>query len=102
MFINFGFNPFEDDFTEEFVIEIKNGNSIQKQILQTTSEIAQMQFIGLLQQVSRTESPIRIRILKKEQIWDKFDKTFKTLENYIQFANKSYMNNFKKEFEGEE
>lgn len=101
MFINFGFNPFEDDFTEEFVIEIKNGNSIQKQILQTTSEIAQMQFIGLLQQVSRTESPIRIRILKKEQIWDKFDKTFKILENYIQFANKSYMNNFKKEFEGE-
>lgn len=101
MFINFGFNPFEDDFTEEFVIEIKNGNSIQKQILQTTSEIAQMQFIGLLKQVSRTESPIRIRILKKEQIWDKFDKTFKILENYIQFANKSYMNNFKKEFEGE-
>lgn len=101
MFINFGFNPFEDDFTEEFVIEIKNGNSIQKQILQTTSEIAQMQFIGLLQQVSRTENPIRIRILKKEQIWDKFDKTFKILENYIQFANKSYMNNFKKEFEGE-
>ncbi len=94
MFINFGF----EDNLETYILEIKLGNNIQRQQLQGTPDIVQLQFMQLMQEVGNTNQPIRIRISKQEKIWNQYSQSRKILENYIQFANKSYMNSFADEF----
>lgn len=96
MFINFGF----EDNLEIYILEIKIGNNIQKQQLQGTSDMVQLQFMQLMREVGNTNQPIRLRIIKQEEIWNQYSQSRKILENYIQFANKSYMNSFASEFKG--
>ena len=96
MFINFGF----EDNLEIYILEIKMGNNIQRQQLQGTSDMVQLQFMQLIQEVGNTNQPIRLRIIKQEEIWNQYSQSRKILENYIQFANKSYMNSFASEFKG--
>lgn len=94
MFINFGF----EDNLEIYILEIKMGNNIQRQQLQGTSDMVQLQFMQLVREVGNTNQPIRLRIIKQEEIWNQYSQSRKILENYIQFANKSYMNSFASEF----
>lgn len=96
MFINFGF----EDNLEIYILEIKIGNNIQRQQLQGTSDMVQLQFMQLMREVGNTNQPIRLRIIKQEEIWNQYSQSRKILENYIQFANKSYMNSFASEFKG--
>lgn len=96
MFINFGF----EDNLEIYILEIKMGNNIQRQQLQGTPDMVQLQFMQLMQEVGNTNQPIRLRIIKQEEIWNQYSQSRKILENYIQFANKSYMNSFASEFKG--
>lgn len=91
----FDFN-FEDIKT--FTLEIKQGNSIQRQMFQGNKEMAQMQFMQLFQEVVNTSQPIRIKISSQEEIECKIDKTNKQVETFVQFANKSYMDAFSDEF----
>lgn len=95
MFINFDFNNI---FTEQYILEIKIGNNIEKYSFEGSPEIIQMQFLEMLQQSTRSNQPVRIRISKQEEIWDNFNKQNKNIENYIQFANKKYMDAFPNEF----
>lgn len=97
MFINFGF----EDNLENYILEIKMGNNIQRQQLQGTSDMVQLQFMQLVREVGNTNQPIRLRIIKQEEIWNQYSQSRKILENYIQFANKSYMNSFASEFKGD-
>lgn len=94
MFFNFGF----ENNMEECMIEIKLGNQIQRQRMKATPEMIQMQFMQVLQEVGHSDQPIKIKLIKEENIWNQFSKNFKTLENYIQFANKKYMEAFPDEF----
>ena len=96
MFINFGF----EDNLEIYILEIKMGNNIQRQQLQGTSDMVQLQFMQLVREVGNTNQPIRLRIIKQEEIWNQYSQSRKILESYIQFANKSYMNSFASEFKG--
>lgn len=96
MFINFGF----EDNLEIYILEIKMGNNIQRQQLQGTPDMVQLQFMQLMQEVGNTNQPIRLRMIKQEEIWNQYSQSRKILENYIQFANKSYMNSFASEFKG--
>lgn len=96
MFINFGF----EDNLETYILEIKLGNNIQRQQLQGTPDMVQLQFMQLMQETGNTNQPIRLRISKQEEIWNQYSQSRKILENYIQFANKSYMNSFANEFKG--
>lgn len=96
MFINFGF----EDNLEIYILEIKMGNNIQRQQLQGTPDMVQLQFMQLMQEVGNSNQPIRLRIIKQEEIWNQYSQSRKILENYIQFANKSYMNSFASEFKG--
>lgn len=97
MFINFGF----EDNLEIYILEIKMGNKIQRQQLQGTSDMVQLQFMQLVREVGNTNQPIRLRMIKQEEIWNQYSQSRKILENYIQFANKSYMNSFASEFKGD-
>lgn len=96
MFINFGFEDFDEQ--EIYTIEIKMGNQIQKQRLQGDSQMVMLQFMQLLEQTARSNQPVRLKISKDEEIWSQFRQEFKNIENYIQFANKKYMENFPEEF----
>ena len=93
MFFDFNFGDIKI-----FTLEIKQGNSIQRQMFQGNVDMAQIQFEQLFQEVVNTSQPIRIKISSQEEIECKIDKTNKQVETFIQFANKSYMDNFPEEF----
>lgn len=96
MFINFGFENFEK--LEVYTIEIKMGNQIQQQKLQGNGHMVMLQFMELLEQTVRSNQPVRLKISKEEEIWSQFRNEIKTIENFIQFANKKYMEVFPEEF----
>lgn len=96
MFINFGFEDFDEQ--EIYTIEIKMGNQTQRQRLQGDSQMVMLQFVQLLEQTARSNQPVRLKISKEEKIWSQFRQEFKNIENYIQFANKKYMEAFPEEF----
>ena len=94
MIFNFGF----DNEIDECIIEIKIGNQVQRQRVQGLVEMIQMQFTQMLQEVVRSDQPIRIKLIKEENVWNQYRQQFKKLENSIQFANKKYMQIFPDEF----
>ncbi len=96
MFINFGFEDFGKQ--EVYTIEVKMGNQMQRQRLQGAGEMVALQFIQLLEQAGKSNQPVRLKISKEEEIWNQFRQELKNIENYIQFANKKYMENFPEEF----
>ena len=93
MFFDFNFRDIKT-----FTLEIKQGNSIQRQMFQGNVDMAQIQFEQLFQEVVNTSQPIRIKISSQEEIESKIDKTSKQVETFVQFANKSYMDAFPNEF----
>lgn len=97
MMFSFGF----ENNIEECIIEIKLGNQIQRQRMQAMPEMIQMQFMQMLQEVGHSDQPIRIKLIKEENVWNQYRKQFKSLENSIQFANKKYMEAFPDEFKEE-
>ena len=96
MFINFGFEDFDEQ--EIYTIEIKMGNQMQRQRLQGDSQMVMLQFVQLLEQTAKSNQPVRLKISKEEKIWSQFRQELKNIENYIQFANKKYMEIFPEEF----
>lgn len=96
MFINFGFEDFGEQ--EIYTIEVKMGNQMQRQRLQGAGETVALQFIQLLEQAGKSNQPVRLKISKEEEIWNQFRQELKNIENYIQFANKKYMEAFPEEF----
>ena len=96
MFINFGFEDFDEQ--EIYTIEVKMGNQMQRQRLQGDSQMVMLQFVQLLEQTAKSNQSVRLKISKEEEIWSQFRQELKNIENYIQFANKKYMENFPEEF----
>lgn len=96
MFINFGFEDFGEQ--EVYTIEVKMGNQMQRQKLQGAGQMVALQFIQLLEQAGKSNQPVRLKISKEEEIWNQFKQELKNIENYIQFANKKYMEAFPEEF----
>ncbi len=97
MFINFGFEDFGEQ--DVYTIELKIGNQIQRQRLQGDGQMVAVQFLQLLNQAANSNQPVKVKISKQEEIWNQYRKKNKILENYIQFANKIYMQVFANEFE---
>lgn len=98
MVFNFGFDNIP---IEEYLLEIKIGNNIQSQILKGIPEMVQLQFMNLLQEAKNSENPIKIKICKEETVWINTKKENKVLNNFIQFANKKYIDAFPDEFKEE-
>ena len=93
MFFDFNFGDIKT-----FTLEIKQGNSIQRQMFQGNVDMAQIQFEQLFQEVVNTSQPMRIKISSQEEVECKIDKTNKKVETCVQFANKPYMDAFPNEF----
>lgn len=83
MFFNFGFSEPLTVTLEQYI-----GNAcISKQQLSAPPEVLQAQFMQLVQQVASQNQPMKIRMSRWEDVWDKFDGEWKKLELDIEFKN---------------
>ena len=83
MFFNFGFSEPQAVTLEQYI-----GNAlVQSQQLSAPPEILQAQFIQLVQQVASQSQPMKIRMVRWEDVWDEFDGTWKKIECYVEFKN---------------
>ena len=83
MFFNFGFPEPLTVTLEQYI-----GNAlVQSQQLSAPPEILQAQFIQLVQQVMSQSQPMKIRMVRWEDVWNKFDNEWKKLELDMVFQN---------------
>ena len=83
MFFNFGFSEPLTVTLEQYI-----GNAlVHSQQLSAPPEILQAQFMQLVQQVASQSQPMKIRMVRWEDIWSQFDKEWKKLELDVVFQN---------------
>ena len=83
MFINLGLSEPMEVLLEQYI-----GNAcISRQKLSTPPEILQAQFMQLVQQVVSQSQPMKIRMVRWEDVWSQFDKEWKKLELDVVFQN---------------
>lgn len=83
MFFNFGFQEPMTVTLEQYV-----GNAlVHSQQLSAPPEILQAQFMQLVQQVASQSQPMKIRMVRYEDVWSQFDKEWKKLKSDVMFKN---------------
>lgn len=83
MFFNFSLSEPMEVLLEQYI-----GNAcVSRQQLSAPPEILQAQFMQLVQQVSSQSQPMKIRMVRWEDVWDKFDGEWKKLELDVVFKN---------------
>lgn len=83
MFINFGLSEPMEVLLEQYI-----GNAcISRQKLSAPPEILQAQFMQLVQQVVNQSQPMKIKMVRWEDVWSQFDKEWKKLELDVVFQN---------------
>ena len=76
------FDIYEVSF--EIYIEDKLTN---RQVMQAPKEMLMIHFIQTVNQISKDQRPIKIKMIRPEVIWDDFENEQKTLNNEICFSN---------------
>lgn len=83
MFFNFGFSEPLTVIIEQYI-----GNAlVQSQQLSAPPEILQAQFEGLIQQLVQQSQPMKIKIIRYDEIWNEFEQKRKRIENSIEVKN---------------
>lgn len=83
MFFNFGFQEPMTVTLEQYV-----GNAlVHSQQLSAPPEILQAQFEGLIQQLTQQKQPMKIKIIRYDEIWNEFEQKRKKIENSIEVKN---------------
>ena len=83
MFFNFGFSEPMEVLLEQYI-----GNAcVSRQQLSAPPEILQAQFMQLVQQVASQSQPMKIRMIKWEDVWSQIDNEWKKLEYSVEFQN---------------
>ena len=83
MFFNFSFSEPLTVTLEQYI-----GNAlVQSQQLSVPLEILQAQFMQLVQQVASQSQPMKIRMVRYEDVWNEFNGERKRLELDIEFKN---------------
>ena len=83
MFFNFGLSKPLTVTLEQYI-----GNAlVQSQQLSAPPEFLQAQFLQLAQQVASQSQPMKIRMVRYEDVWSQFDKEWKKLELDMVFQN---------------
>lgn len=68
----------------EVYIEDKLAN---RQQMQAPKEILITNFIQMAKQIQNDQRPIKIKMIRPEVIWDKFEQRRKVIDNEIQLSN---------------
>jgi len=83
MFINFGLSEPMEVLFEQYI-----GNAcVSRQKLSAPPEILQAQFMQLAEQVASQNQPMKIRMVRWEDVWSQIDKEWKKLELDMVFQN---------------
>lgn len=83
MFFNFGFSQPQTVTLEQYI-----GNAlVRSQQLSAPPEFLQAQFMQLVQQVANQPQPMKICMIRWEEVWDKFEVKWKKLELDMEFKN---------------
>lgn len=83
MFFNFGFSEPITITLEQYI----GSALLHSQQLSAPPEFLQAQFMQLVQQVASQSQPMKIRMVRYENIWNEFDNEWKRLECYVEFKN---------------
>lgn len=83
MFFNFGFSEPITVTLEQYI-----GNAlVHSQQLSAPPEFLQAQFMQLVQQIASQSQPMKIRMVRYEDVWNQFDQEWKKLELDVVFQN---------------
>lgn len=83
MFFNFGLSESMEVLLEQYI-----GNTcVSRQQLSAPLEILQAQFMQIVQQVASQSQPMKIRMVRWEDIWNQIDQEWKKLELDVVFQN---------------
>lgn len=83
MFINFGLSEPMEVLLEQYIGKA----CVSRQQLSAPPEILQAQFMQLVQQVVSQSQPMKIRMVRWEDVWNRFDSEWKKLELDLVFQN---------------
>lgn len=82
---------FIDSFYEDpvtVVLEQYIGNAcVQRQKLSMQPIFLKAQFKQMINQIAKQKQPMKVKMIRFEEIWDEFEKRRKTIENFIEFQN---------------
>ena len=82
---------FIDSFYEDpvtVVLEQYIGNAcVQRQKLSMQPIFLKAQFKQMINQIAKQKQPMKIKMIRFEEIWDEFEKKRKVIENFIEFQN---------------
>lgn len=88
MDFTFNFNPFGFEEMEPVIFEVYIGNQlVEQRQMSGPPQMLQAQFMQMVQQAASQKQPMKIRMVKQDIIFDKFENCPKTLNNYIEFKN---------------
>lgn len=83
MYFNFGLSEPMEVLLEQYI-----GNAcVSRQQLSAPPEILQAQLISLIQQVVNQSQPMKIRMVRWEDVWSQIDQEWKRLELEVVFQN---------------
>lgn len=83
MFFNFGFSESMEVLLEQYI-----GNAcVSRQQVSAPPEILKAQFMQLVEQVASQSQPMKIRMVRWEDVWNQIDGEWKKIECYVEFQN---------------
>ena len=84
MFFDFG-------TTYNVIIEQYIGNQlVSRQQAAAPKEFLMMQFMGLCEDAARQPQPIRLKMIRLQEIWDDINEESRTLELSMEFCNNAF------------
>lgn len=82
---------FIDSFYEDpvtVVLEQYIGNAcVQRQKLSMQPIFLKAQFKQMINQIAKQKQPMKVKMIRFEEIWDEFEKKRKVIENFIEIQN---------------
>ena len=85
----FGFDMF-DTYKVTFEIYIED-KLVQQKVMQAPKELLIANFMQMVNQISKDDKPIKIKMSRPETIWDNFENKQKVLTNEVIFVNNAML-----------
>lgn len=82
--MRFGFNF--DSYNVIFEIYIGN-KLVSRQNMQAPKEMLMLSFMQTVNDVANDNRPIKLKMIRQETIWDKFENKEKVFDNVVEFVN---------------
>ena len=82
----------------EVTLEVNDNGRIKLQRIQMPRVMIEHQFLGLIEQASQVNRPIKIKMSRTEPYFDPYEQRNIPQESTLIFANNSYVSNHGEEF----